>query len=196
LLSLDLVVMQEACRGVLSRDPQACSIPGHGNSCLSLYWQLIESEVLISAPSNPEGAERICLDMMARDKQLKRHRDMDGRAYCGIVVRFAHDPRERTVRLMALLKMSTDGASGRAALAAEVERQRGVMGLAGPETFRLEKEWEERQDYLAAIGYRAAFAEKNPLLCGDSALCRALMGEKDACRVYADCGQVPPQAGR
>jgi hypothetical protein len=193
LLSLDLTVMENACRGILARDPRSCSIEGHGNSCLSLYWQLIESKVLITAPSDPQGAARLCLAMMNQDKELKRHRGIDGRAYCEILVRDADDARARTAALMALLKMPVNDAQGRAMLAAETERQRGVMGLAGPETYRLEKEWEERQDYLAARAYRAAYAEKDPRRCADSGLCRALMGEKDACRIYADCAR--PRTG-
>ena len=178
------LAMYQVCRGILAGSPAACGDAmgaSGGRSCQTAYWHAIESKVLITAATDPIGANRTCLLMRTEDDDARRDH-VDPRAFCEVEVHEAGDVRAWASKMAPLFGMRSDSDKMRA----QEIVQRVRMGLIEPKFCQDQKDWLEQQSCAAARGYRTAYAHKTPSLCGKSGLCLALMGRRDGCGIYAD----------
>ena len=185
------LTLKRTCEAVVLGDAGACGKSEEidtANDCKVLYWDFMASEVLIKAAANPVAARRLCLDMMANNNNKgSRRPPIDPNAYCDVYIRYADDAHERVAHLAPLYHMGADSEKTRKMLAAAEEKEHLFMGDDSSVCpAKSGGDWMKRQICLTAHSYRAAFSKKDSNLCGESGLCRALMGRgKDDCAVYA-----------
>jgi hypothetical protein len=192
--SPDRNVLYGACRAVALGNEAACFVSAQGDAkqqsgCKGFFWNLIQSKVLITAANEPARALRTCLDMRIHQNKLQTKK-VDPAIFCRDYVRYAGDARERAASLWSLLRDSPTQAMD----ASVVDEELAAMGSADLRTCQSQDDWASRLICTTARSYRAAYARKDAKLCGDSALCRALMEQGEGvCYVYAPSTADPKQ---
>ncbi len=170
--------------------PQS-SLGGLATGCRDLYWESVQSKILITAASDPAGAQRRCVEMESRTDEPILPVNSDAKSYCEAYLSSAGDPKQRAATMLRLWAQSGIDPSlhGRVEGGEALYQGLGTAEGCAKESTTSVKAHPSREGCNLARLFRAAYAKKDPRLCGeseDAGLCRAQLGLKDACDEYGD----------
>jgi hypothetical protein len=204
-----LAVNRQACEAFRAGRPDLCTVfdyqggaskmnsaaPGRNSTpipngfakdCRNLYVDMVRTQVMMTSAKSPAAAESQCLQIVGRKELEVVPPGVDGRAFCDIAVHKCADAHACATAFVGLMPGGKGGE-----LIAKVEKSIHLrVGTASSEEcdkleFHNTNGFPSRDECLAARAYRGAYRRGDPVLCRDSGICRALMGEPDGCDTYA-----------